>query len=79
MYFPFAGLALATGCCGLLLLKKRTRVPVPLAVATAAVLILCASGIYQRNRVWRDEESLWHDVTVKSPHNGRGLMNYGLA
>jgi len=24
------------------------------------------------------EESLWLDVTEKSPHNGRGLMNYGL-
>ena len=79
MYFPFAGLALAAGCCGLLLLKKRARVPMPLAVATAAILILCACGTYQRNRVWRDEESLWHDVTVKSPRNGRGLMNYGLS
>ncbi len=78
MFFPFAGLALATGCCGLLLLKKRASVPVPLAVASAAILILCASGVYQRNRVWRDEETLWHDVTLKSPHNGRGLMNYGL-
>jgi tetratricopeptide (TPR) repeat protein len=28
--------------------------------------------------VWRTEESLWHDVTLKSPGNGRGLMNYGL-
>jgi len=28
--------------------------------------------------VWRNEETLWQDVTVKSPHNGRGLMNYGL-
>src|SRR5690606_15454821 len=24
------------------------------------------------------EESLWFDVTVKSPLNSRGLMNYGL-
>jgi tetratricopeptide (TPR) repeat protein len=38
-----------------------------------------AYGIYQRNKVWKDERSLWHDVTIKSPKNGRGHMNYGLA
>ncbi|MCK0190079.1 tetratricopeptide repeat protein [Arenibacter sp. F20364] len=42
-------------------------------------LIANAYGIYQRNKVWKDERSLWHDVTVKSPKNGRGHMNYGLA
>src|SRR5207247_5453745 len=35
-------------------------------------------GTRQRNRVWHTEESLWRDVTGKSPENGRGLMNYGL-
>ena len=25
-----------------------------------------------------DEETLFYDVTIKSPENGRGLMNYGL-
>jgi tetratricopeptide (TPR) repeat protein len=28
--------------------------------------------------VWHTDESLWRDVTIKSPRNGRGLMNYGL-
>ena len=28
--------------------------------------------------MWRTEETLWHDVTEKSPGNGRGWMNYGL-
>jgi tetratricopeptide (TPR) repeat protein len=28
--------------------------------------------------VWHDDESLWLDDVRKSPHNGRGLMNYGL-
>jgi len=28
--------------------------------------------------VWHNEETLWYDVTLKSPQNGRGLMNYGL-
>ena len=38
-----------------------------------------AYGVHQRNKVWKDELSLWQDVTVKSPKNGRGHMNYGLA
>jgi protein O-mannosyl-transferase len=42
------------------------------------VLAGFAWGSWERNKVWRTEESLWYDVTVKSPRNGRGLMNYGL-
>jgi tetratricopeptide (TPR) repeat protein len=38
-----------------------------------------AYGVHQRNKVWKDELSLWKDVTQKSPKNGRGHMNYGLA
>lgn len=38
-----------------------------------------AYGVYQRNKVWKTEESLWKDVTIKSPKNGRGMMNYGWA
>jgi tetratricopeptide (TPR) repeat protein len=35
-------------------------------------------GVFQRNKVWKTGESLWLDVTIKSPKNGRGHMNYGL-
>ena len=51
-----------------------------LAAATVLALILAAHayGTHQRNEVWSSAESLWLDVTVKSPGNGRGLMNYGL-
>ena len=62
----------------------RSRVASPrrklwLAAATCAVLIASATGVYARNDVWRSEETLWRDVTMKSPTNGRGLMNYGLS
>jgi len=40
-------------------------------------LLLNAFGTFERNKVWATEETLWYDVTVKSPENGRGLMNYG--
>ncbi len=48
--------------------------------AGVAIAVLVAHGIatFQRNKVWRDDESLWADVVRKSPANGRGLMNYGL-
>lgn len=42
------------------------------------VLILFCYGTFQRNEVWHDKGSLWKDVTIKSPKNGRGMMNYGL-
>jgi len=50
------------------------------SVAALVIIILTAYayGTYQRNRVWKSEETLWKDVTEKSPRNGRGLMNYGL-
>ena len=51
---------------------------VALTGAAMALLSAHAVGVRQRNNVWHTEESLWLDVTLKSPANGRGLMNYGL-
>jgi tetratricopeptide (TPR) repeat protein len=48
------------------------------AGVAVAVLLAMAYGTWQRNIVWRTEESLWLDATIKSPGNGRGLMNYGV-
>lgn len=50
-------------------------------IAAVMTIFLAANayGISQRNKVWKDELSLWKDVAEKSPNNGRGLMNYGLA
>lgn len=50
------------------------------AVFSSTLLALCgyAYGAHVRNRVWRSEASLWADDVRKSPHNGRGLMIYGL-
>lgn len=83
MFFPFVGLSLAA-VWSLRLAFQRAGVAsrrgwVP-AAAAAALLLLIVEGIgaHARNAVWHSEESLWRDVTEKSPHNGRGLMNYGL-
>ena len=81
-FFPHAGLVIAVvGLAAALAVRLR---PVPgwgrgLAII-GCTLFLCANGAatYQRNLAWQTEESLWRDVTIKSPENGRGLMNYGL-
>jgi len=87
IYFPYVGLAIsACWTVGLLLLKAKKTSTLPAKnyaiIVSASVLILLTAysyGTYQRNKVWETEETLWHDVTIKSPKNGRGLMNYGLS
>jgi hypothetical protein len=79
MYFPFVGLALSLVYGAALVFQRRERrARIELAVACAMILAVAAHGTWLRNKVWLDEATLWHDVTLKSPENGRGLMNYGL-
>jgi tetratricopeptide (TPR) repeat protein len=85
MFFPFVGLALAVFWSLRLLLFRQTAGLTVKSVwvrgATVALLLALAAeaaGTRRRNEVWRSEESLWRDVTVKSPKNGVGMMNYGI-
>ena len=82
MFFPFVGLTAAFVWQGFLMVEKvrptNKTIAILLCAAAIAALPVYARGTYLRNQVWRTEESLWLDVTVKSPQNGRGLMNYGL-
>ena len=55
-----------------------SRLRAVLAVCASCLVAAYAYGTHLRNEAWRSEESLWQDVTEKSPRNGRGLMNYGL-
>jgi len=48
-------------------------------IAICLILLVAESGAtWQRNKVWRSEESLWGDIVQKNPENPRALMNYGL-
>lgn len=84
-FFPYIGLVMACFWAGQLLFDlvfKERPGQVGKAVVTFLLIGLFgahAYGTYQRNEVWHSDESLWLDVTKKSPKNGRGLMNYGLA
>ena len=86
VFFPYVGLTLAV-VWGLALTaarwsdaRPRLRPVIGPALCAVALLFIAgnAVGTYVRNTVWRSEETLWRDVTEKSPANGRGLMNYGL-
>jgi Tfp pilus assembly protein PilF len=84
MFFPYVGLVLAL-MTALGLAYERFAAPRlgknALAAGAALALIVFALegyGTFQRCKVWDTEESLWKDVTEKSPGNGRGMMNYGL-
>ena len=81
-FFPYAGLAMAMAGVGQLVwlgLARGSSAAGRMGVSGAVVAIwmVGAAATYQRNEVWKDEASLWLDVTMKSPRNGRGLMNYG--
>lgn len=83
MFFPYVGLVLVL-MNGLGLLYEQLHAKLPkhaLAIALSIFALVFAAegyGTFQRNKVWDNEESLWKDVTEKSPGNGRGMMNYGL-
>lgn len=84
MYFPFIGLNMAVVYfLGMFISGYEENISgkwLKPALLSLSLLIPAtfAYGAYQRNKVWKNAESLWYDVTVKSPQNGRGLMNYGL-
>jgi len=87
MFFPFVGLALAVVWpAALWFMRKMESNTMKQGQWRNLALLLVAMlygghafGVVQRNRVWHTDESLWLDVTMKSPKNGRGLMNYGLS
>jgi hypothetical protein len=80
VYFPFVGLTLAVVWAAALGLRDSHRHARRIAASATVVVLLLALtyGTHRRNEVWRTEESLWLDVTRKSPENGRGLMTYGV-
>jgi len=81
VFFPYVGLTIAVCWLAALAAARlpRGRAASLAAILAAVVLGAHAAGTHARNEVWKTEETLWKDVTEKSPGNGRGLMNYGLA
>ncbi|MBI3811444.1 MAG: tetratricopeptide repeat protein [Nitrospirae bacterium] len=53
--------------------------PTPVALFFFLILISFSSATYQRNRIWKDEVSLWEDVVHKATTKARGHNNLGFA
>lgn len=82
VFLPYLGLVVSMVCLVYNLYNGVLK-NIPVArVGLLSFLLIAISGYvygtYQRNIVWAKDESLWKDVTEKSPNNGRGWMNYGL-
>jgi len=84
VFFPYIGLTMAVVWALFLLYKKYEvsilKYPVlnnVIALCIVAFLVAHVYGVRVRTKVWSSEANLWYDVSVKSPKNGRGLMNYG--
>lgn len=80
-FLPYVGIVIAVaGAISFLLETEIARLlSTKVAISFAILLILSVSAYatFQRNKVWKSEETLWRDVTIKSPKNSRGLMNFG--
>jgi Flp pilus assembly protein TadD len=80
-YLPYIGLVIAlAGAVSLLVCSAiAQRGPTQVAIIAVTMFVFCSSAFatFQRNKVWKSEETLWRDVAIKSPKNPRGLMNYG--
>jgi tetratricopeptide (TPR) repeat protein len=81
-FLPYIGLVIAVAGAARLLVARldRQRSWAKIAARCAVGLFLCANAYatFQRNKAWKTEETLWHDVVLKSPRNERALMAYGI-
>jgi Flp pilus assembly protein TadD len=83
MYLPMVGLAWTSAAlleAGASLVATRTRMSgmwLPWAAVTLSIVL--AGATHVRNRVWRDELSLWTDAAVRAPRKARPHNNRGFA
>lgn len=73
LYLPSAGFFLAvSSLVGSIKLNRKV-----LFAAIGVLAVVLAVVTFQRNRVWKDDKTLWEDVMRKAPRNSTGFMNLG--
>jgi tetratricopeptide (TPR) repeat protein len=85
MFYPLIGFTFAiVYLVSIFIVKKEYKIRESRVYQSLLSLIILGIlgghfyGVRVRTEVWQNGKSLWYDVTIKSPKNGRGLMNYGL-
>ena len=77
LYLPLAGYSMFLAG-GLYYLLGRGGIR-PMIIVLTMVLCLNSFLTYQRNKVWKDEFTLWGDTILKSPHKARPYSYLGSA
>ena len=75
IYLPSVGFCLAAS----VLLFRLTKNVRTFAAVMAVIIAVFSLLTYQRNKVWKDEISLWSDVVAKSPKKASSHHNLGVA
>ncbi|MDE2232286.1 MAG: tetratricopeptide repeat protein [Candidatus Omnitrophica bacterium] len=77
LYLPLVGYSIfLVGGAYYLLGKNNMKA---MAAVLAVIVAFNAVLTYQRNKVWKDELTLWGDAVAKSPHRARAYNNLGFA
>ncbi|MGE0554767.1 MAG: tetratricopeptide repeat protein [Gemmatimonadales bacterium] len=77
LLLPSVAVALVgSGIAGAVLSRRRRAAPVGVAVATAALVTLGAIRSWQRQPVWRDNDTLFAQTIVDSPNGYRSYYVY---
>jgi hypothetical protein len=82
VYLPLAGAAIVLGTAVLEVAGRALRRGSPPLRCAAALLVTAAplgAATWARNRVWKDDLTLWRDVAAKSPDKPRAHSSLGLA
>lgn len=77
-YIPYLGIFFMTAhFAARALLCENRKLRIAVAVAATAVIFLLAGISHSRALVWRDSETLWHDVMRKQPGAQTAPFNLG--
>lgn len=76
VYLPSVGFFVGL-TAGAFIMADRLKKEKALKAALVLVLLAFSVMTYSRNKVWKNETSLWEDVVVKSPDKARPHSNLG--
>ena len=77
LYLPLVGFCIFLAS-GLYYLFQKNNIKTAMIVLSV-IIAFYAVLTYQRNKIWKDEITLWKDVVQKSPHKARAYNNLGWA